>query len=178
MRKVLALLACAAVVAAPVAASAQRGGGFHGGGGYHGGGFRGGGFHGGYGGWRGGYGGWRGGWGGWGWGPYWGLGLGVGLASLYAYDYYSPWYYYYPSSLYAPYYDDYEDYGPPPSAPGPGPGAGYADPWNQNYSAPPPAAGGPAMAPQGSSEGPPTAACGRWVWDAQQTRYHWNNDGC
>jgi hypothetical protein len=90
-------------------AFAQHGGGFHGGGfrGFHGGGFhggafrgfRGGGFHGdGFGGFRGGgfHGGLHGFYGhpggvrpyrpGWGWGPWWGLGLGLYLPVL-------PWYY-------------------------------------------------------------------------------------
>jgi hypothetical protein len=171
MRKLIASLACAATIAAPAAASAQRGG-FHGGG-FHGGGFHGGGFHGGgyHGGFRGGYRGW-GGYRGYGFYPYWGFGLGLGLGGLYASEFYSPWYDYYPWS-YGGYgygvssydYDDgsYEDEAAPPS--------GYQDPWNQNYSAPPPQAGSGGVAAQPS-------ACGRWVWEAQANRYHWNNDNC
>jgi hypothetical protein len=116
-----------------------RGGGFHGGG-FHGGGFRGGGFHGGgfrggdfHGGgfYGGGFGGFRGGLGyrgsygyrrsyGRGWGPWWGLGLGLYLPVL-------PWYYttfwwdgvpyYYVENdyyLWDPGADEYEQVQPPP----------------------------------------------------------------
>jgi hypothetical protein len=104
MNKLLAAVACATVVAAPLAmAPSESMAAPHGGG-----------FHGGYGGFRGGYGGFRGGyygWGGYGWG--YGFGLGAALWDPWFYDY-PPYYYaYYP----APYY--YGDYGyaPPPRPP-------------------------------------------------------------
>ena len=166
----LAASVCALALVIPAAASAQRGGG-HGGGGFHGGA----GFHGGYGGYRGGFyrgGFYRGGYGRFGYGfyPYYGFGLGFGLASLYAYDFYSPWYYYYPASFgYG--YDGYGGYG----------GYGY-----DGYAgdAPPPP-GGDAWSQESAAQKQVTSAaasssvpCGRYVWNAAQSRYHWDDSGC
>ena len=175
MRKVLAAVACVATLAAPMAASAQRGGGFHGGGGgFHGGGFRGGGYRGGF---RGGYGGYRGfgyGYRGFGYGYYGlglGLGFGFGLGALYASDFYSPWYSYYPWS-YGAYGGDYNfgGYGYGDGDVDPPAPRGYNDPWAQNYGSAPPQAG--------ATIGQAPAACGRWVWNAQTSRSHWDNDNC
>ncbi len=98
-------LVIAAGALALACSGAQAAGGWHGGGGAHGG------WHGGGGGWHGG--GWHGGGhvvyrGGWGWDPFWGFGVGLGLATLAAPIYYdepavvyaSPPVYYPPSRVY------------------------------------------------------------------------------
>ncbi len=174
MKKILAALASATLMTAPLVslptpALAQHhgggGGGWHGGGGgggWHGGGGWGGGYHGG--GW-GGYRGYRGGYYGWGGYPYFWGGLALGY---YAAD---PWYYDYPAYYgYAPYYGggysydstgpadgDYEE-GPPPSS---------ADRAPPAYN--PPSGVHAGQGPQSQSP----QACGQWVWDAGANKYNW-----
>lgn len=184
MKKMLPLLASAAVLAGALAMPGQAGAQSH---------------HGGFGGarggvhatsvYRGGYRGWgyRGGWGHY---PYFWSGVGLGLA--FGYPWYDPWYYgaAYPYPYYG-YYGYYGDYdvsdAPPPS--------GYQDPWSYDYgsgSGPPPASApqyedapprqsapyqsAPAQsAPPAAAPGQaqPPQACGSWSWDPARSKYNW-----
>jgi hypothetical protein len=158
MKTIIAALASASLLAAPMAlgptpAVAQHShggfggghGGFGGHGGWHGGGFHGGGFHGG--GFRGGFHdhGFRGD--GFFGGAFLGLALGAAIADSWYYDY--PDYYGY----YGPYpvdYDGVAPYGDGPDGPPP--------PQSQS-------------SPQGQAQ--PGQACGSWSWNAAQSKYNW-----
>ena len=149
MKKIVAALASASLLAAllalgPMPALAQHSHGGHGvSGGFSHGGFRGG-FRGGFG--RGGF---RGGF------PFAGAAFGLFLGAAIA----DSWYYDYPD-----YYGYYGPYGGPgpydyDGAPPPGP---YGD------GPPPPQYQSP---PQGAAQ--PGQACGSWVWSPAQSKYNW-----
>jgi hypothetical protein len=196
MKIVLALMASAALIAAPMAADARGGGG--GGGGDHGGGWGGGnggsGNSGGYGnsGGNGGYGS-----GGGGGGPY-GPETYTGASSHGSHDAGGHWrrgggghrygrgygygYGGYPFLLFGGFWLGYADawdypgdwyYGYPY-------GGGYID---DDYGSiddapatPPPDAGGPATT--GDAGASSTATCGVWRWDASAQKYQWDTTGC
>jgi hypothetical protein len=153
MKRFASVLAGVALLAMPMAAAAAG----HGGGGGHGGGFGGhAGFggHGGIGG-RGGLGGHGGGFGGHGgrgrYGGYGDAGLGFlgGLGLGYALDG-DPWYYGFPD--------------------------GDAD-WNAPYPCDPAGCDYDGPGP-GVDNAPAPAACGEWVWRADQSRYAWISQTC
>jgi len=166
MKKLIAALASAALITAPMAALAQghgggHGGGGHGFGGFHGGGFHGGGFHGG---------GFRGGFG----GPFfWGAGFGLGLGL--AYD---PWFWGYPPYGYYGYYGypayyeyDYNDDAPAGSS------SYYRGSMPSDDGAPPQGANA-RIAPPSQQSQAPAQACGSWRWDQTAQKYQWATDGC
>ena len=135
-------------------------------------GFRGGGFYGG------GYRGFRGGYGfgryGYGFGGY-GFGLGLGLAGLYDFGYFGdPWYYYYPAGFA---YGGYGDYGD-------GYGYGYDPEGDVSTNVTEPPAGRDPWVQESNAEQGPAATsaggvpCGHWVWNAAQSRYHWDDSAC
>jgi hypothetical protein len=169
MKLIVSTLAAAALVASPLSAIAQGHGGGHGGmGGGRGGfghsgighagvgrgGFSRGGFgHAGFGGggFRGG--GFRGhGFGGRGFYPFFGFGLGFALAA-------DPWFYGPYGWDYGPYAYGYYPYAYDA-------GGDYDD---DDYDGPPP--------PSGAAPARP-AACGQWVWHADQSRYQWVPGPC
>ena len=177
-KKTLAALASACLMAAPIAigappALAQSRGGFHGAGGFHGGGFAGG-FRGGALGRSGAAGrgfpgrGFAGG--------RFGDGLGhdgfrrgrfgdVGLFDFGFDGYFDPWLYGDPG--FYGFLDDDVGYGSPyPDGASYPPPAGPAD-WN----GPPPSWQYQAMPPK--DQAAPSAGCGSWVWDRDQSRYKW-----
>ena len=167
MKRLFGTLAAAALLVTPLTAMAQHGGGGHGmggGGGWHGGGGMGGGWHGGGswggGGWHGG-GAWGGGWHGGGWHGGWhghyccGFfpffpGFALGFAAAYPWYYWGDPYWWGPGSYPYGYYNGYYN--------------GYYGPYD-GYGAPPPAASAPV-------------ACGRWVWQADQSHYQWVPTPC
>jgi hypothetical protein len=173
MKTLVAALAGAALITAPMTVQAQSHGGGHGGGGhgfgggFHGGGFHGGGFHGGF---RGG--GFHRGFGFYGAPFFYGAGLGLGLA------YYDPWFWGYPGYGYYGYpayydydYDYGDDYAPPPG--------GYSGGYYRGTMPEDDAATGPNAGPAGSEAAPPAArACGTWRWDSTAQKYQWDTTGC
>lgn len=95
-------------------------------------------------------------------GPFFGLGLAVGLAAYDPWWFDSPYYGYYGYGYYGP-YPPYGAYPPPP------PGGYYPPP---NGAGPPP--GAPPMAgPQNAPGASAPAACGSWSWDAGKQAYNW-----
>jgi hypothetical protein len=155
MKVIVAALASAALIAAPLTATAQSHGGSHSSAGHVSGG-RGGGV-GGYHGYRGGYRGYRGGY--YGYPFFWGAGLGLALGEFYA----APWYYGYPYYYYGyPPYDD-DGYGPPAS--------GYYQGSLPSDDVAPGAGAKPGSAPAAK-------ACGAWRWDQTAQKYQWVTDGC
>jgi hypothetical protein len=146
MKRLVSALASVALLLSPLPAMAQsHGGGFHGGGFHGGGGFRGG-FHGG--GFHGGFHGFHGR----GFFPFFGgFGLGFALAA-------APWYYGFPGYWW--------DWGPPYAY-----YYGPYGPWDGYYGPPPP--DGPPVGPPPAASSAPPAACGSWVWRADQSKYQW-----
>lgn len=144
LRRTLAIAAGALALACTGAQAAPHGGGgWHGGGGGHGGGWHGGGGWHEHGGWHGGY---RGGWG---FDPFWGFGLGLGVAALA-----SPLYYDQPDVVYVNppvYYPPVPVYSPP--AP--------------TYAPPAPAVPDPIFYPRNGQSAAQTEAdrqdCNRWA---------------